>query len=258
MKTLKQAQFLIRFDDICPTMNWDIWAEIESSLYEAGIKPIVAVVPDNRDPALCAGPARASFWDTVRTWQAKGWAIAIHGFQHLYVTNDCGLLGLQDRSEFAGLPYEEQTDKLRRALEIFRTEKVDPKIWVAPSHSFDAITIRSLREVGIHIISDGLFPLPYRDRAGMLWIPQQLWRFRNLPRGTWTVCYHHNNWGPAQLRRFRFDLHRFRARIVAPSEVCEQYTGRQKCVSDRLGALAMGSFIRGMGRLGRLQSITTR
>ncbi|MDQ2775350.1 MAG: DUF2334 domain-containing protein [Acidobacteriota bacterium] len=239
-------------------MNWDMWAKIEAILYESGVKPIVAVVPDNKDPLLNVGPARESFWDAVRTWQANGWAIAIHGFQHLYVTDDCGLLGLQNRSEFAGLPYHEQARKLALAQEIFRREDIDPKIWVAPSHSFDATTVRVLHESGVCIVSDGLFPLPHQDQAGMLWIPQQLWRFRKVPRGIWTVCYHHNDWTEEQLRRFRQDVRRFREQIVSPSEICEQYAGRHKSVSDRLGALAMAGCIRGMDYFGRLQNLAAR
>ena len=44
--------FILRFDDLCPTLNWKIWNPIEEFLVEAGIKPILAVVPENRDKGL--------------------------------------------------------------------------------------------------------------------------------------------------------------------------------------------------------------
>ena len=49
------ARYLIRFDDLCPSMNWTVWCEVESILQAAGIKPLLAVVPDNADPQLCGG-----------------------------------------------------------------------------------------------------------------------------------------------------------------------------------------------------------
>src|SRR5437660_1103665 len=84
------ARFLIRFDDVCPTMNWAIWNDLESLLGSIGVKPIVAVVPDNRDPALVVAPAVSDFWDRVRGWKARGWSIGIHGHQHVYRTSSPG------------------------------------------------------------------------------------------------------------------------------------------------------------------------
>ena len=34
------AQYLIRFDDICPTMNWAIWSRIEAVLLESLLQPL--------------------------------------------------------------------------------------------------------------------------------------------------------------------------------------------------------------------------
>ena len=46
------TKYLLRFDDLCPTMNWKIWSEIEAVLLERRLKPVLAVVPDNQDPGL--------------------------------------------------------------------------------------------------------------------------------------------------------------------------------------------------------------
>ena len=46
---------------------------------------------------------------------AMGWSIALHGYQHLYETNDSGLLGL-NKYEFSGLSYEMQIKKLKMQL----------------------------------------------------------------------------------------------------------------------------------------------
>ena len=50
-----------------------------------------------------------------------------------------------------------------------------PKIWVAPAHSFDWVTLEALRqETDIRLVSDGIALNSYR-KNGFDFIPQQLW-----------------------------------------------------------------------------------
>src|SRR5947208_8860243 len=202
-------------------MNWDVWAEVEGILREAGVKPILAVVPDNKDKKLECGEPNSQFWEQVRQWQDMGAAIGLHGHQHRYLTRDPGVIGLQERSEFAGLPLAEQETKLRSGLEIFRRENVTPSVWVAPAHSFDENTVALLTKLGIKVISDGFFLFPHVDRRGMMWIPQQLWRFRTMPFGVWTVCFHHNAWTKEDVSAFREDLARYKHAIVSVPDAME-------------------------------------
>jgi predicted deacetylase len=255
---MRHAQFLVRFDDVCHTMNWARWEQIEDTLDEQGVKPLIAVVPDNQDPELRVDSPRETFWASVREWQAKGWTIAVHGYQHLYVTKDPGIVRINARSEFAGLPREEQRRKLSRALQIFHGEGIEPEVWVAPAHSFDWITVSVLQELGLTVISDGLFLFPHRDSTGMQWIPQQLWRFRKMPFGTWTVCYHHNHWTADQLNRFRSDIAAYREHISTVPKICSQYSARQGTSSDRAVAFLMLRCIRAMHSAGRLQRFYRR
>ena len=168
------VKFLLRFDDLCSTINWDVWRKLETIMVEENVHPIVAVIPDNQDPTLCDGPADEHFWDRVRCWQARGWAIGLHGYQHRYVNKEAGMIGLNHYSEFAGLPLEEQRTKLRKGLEIFKRERVRADVWVAPAHSFDENTVSALSSLGVKAISDGMSLFPYRDSDGVFWIPQQL------------------------------------------------------------------------------------
>src|SRR5262249_14642035 len=170
------AKYLIRFDDICPTMNWPIWERVEESLLDARIKPILAVIPDNQDLKLRVAQPNLEFWNKVRAWQTRGWTIGLHGYQHLAHTCDGGVLKINKWGEFSGLAYDVQRSKLQRALAIFDSEGVRPELWIAPGHSFDAITLRALEEIGIHFLSDGFSLYPYRDSSGMFWVPQQLWK----------------------------------------------------------------------------------
>jgi len=220
--------YLLRFDDLCPTMNWAVWERIERLLVEGQVRPLVAVVPDNKDRQLQVDAASPTFWESVRRWQSLGWAIGMHGYQHLYVTREAGLLGMNSRSEFAGLSEKEQEAKIHMALAILQRERVRPRVWIAPSHSFDETTLCVLIREGIRIVSDGMFLFPFRDERGMIWIPQQMWRFRRLPLGVWTICFHHNRWNAQTLERFERDLHEYRDRIVDLDEVIRAYDGRRK------------------------------
>ncbi len=220
-----RARYLVRFDDICPTMSWSLWAPIEEVLHACGVQPILAVVPDNRDPKLQVDPPRPDFWEWVLQKQRAGWSIALHGYQHLYETTDAGLLGINARSEFAGLAPEQQREKLRRAVEVFRAHGIRPEAFVAPGHSFDDITLLVLQELGINVISDGFFLYP-RVHRGMLWVPQQMWKFRPLPLGVWTICLHHNRLGAHDLQILISDIQRFSHATTSLRDIISTYQER--------------------------------
>jgi len=208
------ATYLVRFDDICPTMDWKSWGRVEKVLVSEGISPILAIVPDNRDDNLVVGQENEHFWSKVLDWQKMGWSIAVHGYQHLYQTNDPGVLGLNKYSEFSGLPYEQQSEKLQKALKIFKSHNIKPTLWVAPAHSFDEVTIRVLSDLGLKVISDGFFKGPVKY-MNMIWIPQQLWNFRHFRSGIWTVCYHVNGMKKEELERICSDLNQYKESIIS-------------------------------------------
>lgn len=228
---INSARYIVRFDDICPSMNWMVWDQIEKVLDKYGVCPILAVIPDNQDRSLCLDNPMPQFWDRVRLWQKKGWSIGLHGYKHLYETQDSGIIGLNQRSEFAGLPSELQRYKIKSALEIFRREGVVANAWIAPAHSFDKRTINILRELGVNLISDGFFRRIVRD-FGLIWVPQQLWRFETRNSGIWTVCYHHNQWGEADLYRFIGDIERHSNLIVSLEKVLEDRVIPNKNIFD--------------------------
>lgn len=230
---MAERRYLVRFDDICPTMNWRVWDAIEAHLVRFDVRPILAVVPDNRDPKLVVEDPRKDFWDRVRRWQGAGYAIALHGFQHVYVNKDPGLIGVTRQSEFAGLPREEQRAKLEKALAIFADEGVRADAWVAPSHSFDRTTVEVLASLGVSVISDGLWTWPFTDPGGTTWIPQQLWGFRQKPAGIWTVCNHHNHWSERRVAQFGESLALHAGEMTDLATVLQGYAGRRLTLRDR-------------------------
>jgi predicted deacetylase len=231
---MRQARFLLRFDDICPTMNWKIWTQVVDLLDEHRVRPILAVVPDNQDPKLVFGAGRPDFWNCVRRWQESGWSVALHGYQHKYETRNPGIMRIKDASEFAGLRERDQAGKIDAALAIFKREQVVADAWIAPGHSFDEVTVSLLRARGLSVIVDGFMRTPYIAADGMRWVPQQLWDFGPLSDGVWTVCFHHNVWTESELDRFRTNVRTYLPQITALQDVLEQTQRRGPTVGDRL------------------------
>ena len=237
------ARYLIRFDDICPTMNLQMWDNVESICKDFDIKPLLAVVPDNHDPELKVNAERGDFWERVREYRDLGWTIGLHGYRHLYVNANAGMLGLNPRSEFAGLTLEEQREKVSLGLEIFKREEVTPQVWIAPSHSFDENTLIALREQNITAISDGYFLNPHTDSEGTFWLPQQMWRFRPLPFGVWTLCFHHNPWTPEIMSEFRRNVERYHKQITNFDAIQREFSSRKIGTLDTLMSKSYGNLI---------------
>lgn len=168
------------------------------------------------------------FWDRVRTWQAKGWAIAMHGYQHLmHPTKSKLILPFYERSEFGGLPFEEQATKIKQSWDTFRANGVTPTVWIAPAHCFDRLTLTAIKsETPIRTVSDGIARDQYYE-DGFYWIPQQLWSFSDKRAGLWTVCLHPNSMTTKDLLSLRSDVEsRYSGRIVALSDVQLRHRGK--------------------------------
>lgn len=247
------ARFLVRLDDACHTMDRARWAAIEAVLDEFGVRPIVAVVPDNKDPDLQMADVDPDFWCAVRRWRDKGWAIAMHGYQHvLRETNARMLLPFYRRSEFAGLAYAQQAEKVRASLALFRANGVEPTVWVAPAHCFDETTLRALeRETAIRVVSDGIARSTFRAH-GFDWVPQQLWSFAPKRSGVWTVCLHPGSLDAEGLAKLVESLRDYRETITSLDEVF--LSGRPLALSDRIYAAGFWARHRAMPFLLRIRA----
>lgn len=62
--------YCLRLDDACPQMNAEKWKKMESILDEYKIKPIVGVIPENRDPDFVS-VADENFWGKACEWQSS-------------------------------------------------------------------------------------------------------------------------------------------------------------------------------------------
>lgn len=226
------ARFLVRLDDACPTLNRKMWREVEAVLDAHDVRPIVAVIPANRDPKMMIDEPDPDFWERVRGWQARGWGIGLHGCHHAYVTRDRGLFGWSKGSEFAGLSRGEQDRRIAHGLSIFAEHGIRPDMWIAPNHAFDRVTLDVLRQRGIFSVSDRPGVWPFQDRTGIFWVPMQLWRFQERPRGVWTVCQHPNVWNDGQARQFATDVERFTGRFTDWGSIMSDFATRRRGASD--------------------------
>lgn len=211
-------QLLIRLDDITPDMDWEKFERLAALFEQYQIHPIIGVVPDNRDETLHIQEPRADFWERIRTLQKQGWVIAQHGFTHVYVNKKSGLLKVNPFSEFAGLPYQEQYEKLKEGQEILKKQGIHTTMFMAPGHSFDRQTLRALKTLGFTSVTDGYCSRPYR-RDGLIFLPCTLSSPR-LPKRFDTLCLHSNGMGLAQFDALADFIGRHRKLIGNADAIC--------------------------------------
>jgi predicted deacetylase len=217
----RPAQYLLRFDDLCPTVPRRNWERFLPLLEEFRVRSILAVVPDNRDRELERAEPDLGFWAHMRAMEAAGAAIALHGYRHLCRSKGRSLVPLHSHSEFAGVDLDLQRQWIASGLEILRGHGLNPCIWVAPRHGFDRNTLRALRSEGIGLLSDGFARIPF-TRGGLTWIPQQLWAPAEKPAGLWTICVHPNTARESLLDQLREFLRQHAAQFTSVDRVVEE------------------------------------
>lgn len=186
------ARFVIRLDDVCPTMDHAKFSRARVHFEAAGVRPLLGVVPDNKDPDLEIDPPDSRFWETMRGLRKQGWGISQHGYQHRIHTDNRGLLGITPRSEFAGRPLEDQRGDLAAGQAILVENGIGTDVFMAPFHSYDSATLIALKDLGFTTLTDGYGLYPWRDN-GLMFVPQLFERPANLGFGTYTMCLHLNN-----------------------------------------------------------------
>lgn len=206
-------QYLIRLDDITPDMNWSNFYKVKEILDRYQIKPLIGVVPDNQDTLIHFSEPHQDFFAYIRELQQEGYTISQHGYRHIYETVDSGLLKLNPFSEFAGLSYEEQYQKLKAGKEILEKEGIRTDIFMAPGHSYDANTIKALSELGFLYVTDGFYHRPYTD-GGIVFVPCTMlesYKGTNIN----TLCFHLNRKTEEELREFENFIRKKQSSIIA-------------------------------------------
>lgn len=193
----------IRMDDITPDMDWAKFLRFKElcDLYQ--VKPLIGVVPENKDELLHIDEAREDFWEYILQLQREGWVIAQHGSEHIYKTKKMGCFPLNRLSEFAGLKYEEQLASLKKGQAILKEHGIETDIFMAPAHSYDNNTLRALKALGFRRITDGFGIRPYVCKE-MTFYPISYKQSSSLKKATGytTFVAHANTMNEADFKRY--------------------------------------------------------
>ena len=128
---------VVRLEDICPTMDLDKFVLFKNFFDETGIKPLLCIVPDNKDP------------------------VGMHGTHHLSTGKSIGILCGDVPTEYAGKSYESQLKILREGKHLLSQNGLETEVFIAPHHSYDRETLKACSKLGLRYISDGMSKTPY-------------------------------------------------------------------------------------------------
>lgn len=207
---------ILRFDDIAENMNWETFNIIENTLKELNIKPVLGVIPLNKDPELLQYKNDGNFWDKIRSWNNDGWEIAMHGTHHLYdkfIKTRIDYLNHGGNSEFCDHSLEVQNSKIKKGIEKFRNEKIIIRCFFAPNHTFDMNTLIALKNSGIKQVLDGYGIMPYEEN-NITFIPQLFYKNYVLPFGIQTLQIHINYFNNIKLKKFIYFLKLNKHKII--------------------------------------------
>ena len=227
------AKYLLRFDDLCPTMAREPFSRFMALLDQYRIHPILAVVPDNHDPELNIENPDPDFWRHMRHLESAGATIALHGYRHVCQSRGTSFIRMHSHTEFAGVPEEIQAQWIRSGLDILRQNGLSPRVFVAPRHGFDSATLRALVRERLPYLSDG-FAARQFTRGEVLWIPQQLWEPVEKSHGLWTICLHTNTAKPRLQESLHYFLHQFADRFTSFEEVASKGAPAKLRLNERI------------------------
>jgi predicted deacetylase len=195
-------KYLLRFDDITPGMSWSKFLRLKEFIEGYDVKSILGVVPNSLDPKLDVEQKKDDFFDLVRKWKCYGDAIVQHGTNHIYTTKNSGMLGINKRSEFSGLDYDDQLKKIETGKLILQHENVWQPWFMAPAHSFDENTVKALVALDFLAITDGYGFYPYMHDS-LLLVPQLTSFPIKCGFGISTICLHINSMNDYEIERIK-------------------------------------------------------
>ena len=151
-----RKKIAFRIDDVSPYMDFVSFERTMNILFKYGCKPLLGIVPNNKDDNIKYGNNHCDdFWLLMADYEKKGCTLAMHGYEHLYQSVSRNLMTHKKNSEFAGLSYDLQKDKIKRGKSILENNGIYTDIFFAPAHTFDKTTLKCLKENGFNIVSDG-------------------------------------------------------------------------------------------------------
>ena len=220
--TSKYTGLLIRMDDISENMNWALMDKCEKLFDKFKIKPLLGIIPINKDPELLKFPKNDRFWERVENWKNKGWEITMHGCNHLYTqkSDKNDIFNYGGNSEFYGLDYSMQLNKIKTGLEEFKKREIKVRSFFAPNHIYDSNTLKALKDSDIKIIIDGYGLFPYYKNE-ILFIPQLFYKEIFLPFGIQSTQMHINEWNDEAYKNFEIFVKKNYSKILNLNNIIE-------------------------------------
>jgi predicted deacetylase len=220
--TSKYTGLLIRMDDISENMNWALMNKCEKLFDKFKIKPLLGIIPINKDPDLLKFPKNDRFWERVKSWENKGWEITMHGCNHLYTqkSDKNDIFNYGGNSEFYGLDYSMQLNKIKAGLEEFKKREIKVRSFFAPNHIYDSNTLKALKDSDIKIIIDGYGLFPYYKNE-ILFIPQLFYKEIFLPFGIQSTQMHINEWNDEAYNNFEIFVKKNYSKILNLNNIIE-------------------------------------
>lgn len=232
---MNKTSYFIRLDDASPYMDNIKWDRIMSILEKHKIRVLIGLIPDNKDCHTIKQTYNQSFWEKAKEWECDGHVIALHGYDHCYLSINGGINPIHNRSEFAGIPIEIQKEKIKKGYRILLNNGLSPIVFYAPSHTFDENTIKALtEETPIRIISDTIALKSYKA-YGVTFIPQQIGQFRYIPfSGNYTFCFHPNNMNDEDFKQFEYFISKNRSKFFNYNELLTIATDRKRNFFEKI------------------------
>ncbi len=209
----------IRMDDITPDMDWAKFLRFKElcDLYQ--VKPLIGVVPDNKDTMLNIDEKRQDFWSYISKLQKEGWEVAQHGYIHIYSTKKMGCFPLNRLSEFAGKTYGDQLEAIKTGKNILEKNNIYTDIFMAPAHSYDKNTLKALKTLGFTRITDGFGKMPYKQ-WGLIFYPISYKQSNSLKakQGYTTFVVHTNTMNDKDFDRYDKLFAQYENRFISYSD----------------------------------------
>lgn len=223
-------KILIRFDDICPTMDFVQFNRAVELMDRYSVKPLIGVIPNCKDNDLMIESQHEDFWNYVKFLQAKGYTVAMHGYEHVFCSQHHGMVNRHIGSEFAGLTFEVQKEKIQKGKAILESHGITTDIFFAPAHSYDRNTLKALASCGFKFISDGKSKKPY-ILEGITCIPCRSTGAANIKgNGYYTSVFHAHEWTRPEkadaYNQLVSTLNQYASYVVSFEEFCAQPVGR--------------------------------
>lgn len=145
----------LRFDDYHQEIDHERWIDVLSRYDDRGLRGVIGVIPKYK-----GDPLDADAVDFLHDLRDNGWELAQHGYTHDNIGEGRGGHLYDDRSEFRGVPLDEQRHRIGSGYDILKSHGIEPTTFIPPWHEYDQNTVRGLTDVGFNCINEGRWPIP--------------------------------------------------------------------------------------------------